>query len=897
MSIYINTANQLYTTVTNNRGTLGVGTPFSIGTVQNQLVVTEEIIFRKLSQLTSLQQEFSRYTSQELNNIADRGSPQVTQGDAGMPLPISGEPLNDYTKIKESDESTILIYLKLRLRDILFPPQIPLPELVDGQSVKTFFPYSTRDITRQEGENERSAARRYSVSILNGWVDLFQRITRYETGLASRTATSAGGTSGTAGSSGTAGTTGTSGTSGASAGQYLTPFLYRFPTSSLEYIKYSNTKGPVLPLTVRNSGIDIVTLGISSSKDWIKVIDENSTDFGLSTGNVVYLQPNETKELSVLVRYPTSFEDEPSSTTFEDIKFFASIGALTPDQLIRDVTGQENTRYIIKYNNSIFNTVAGSDIASVSSVTTYVRYPRGNSQNSNRPEQTGLEYDEKYSLGSLFSRLNIEDDEVSFNKSVLENQLRALNIILSNFTNTAGAYTTPGNSVVMAAHTWNFPEKEFPKMKSLLQYKSQNGPEYIWQDRFDVSGESKNGGAVRLMKLALANALFCYNGVCEEFPEDYRDYAFSDTHQLDKSFEGTLKYIRAIVQNYINAVQKALQADDVGYSKLQNNSAVSIRQPLTITISTLQVPLLEAMLSAIQKVSTVKELSYFDAAREFKTLVNFGDDKQYVTTAWRRAPRNPNAIQFKLLSPLDNSISIYTPAYISREVAKSVIDKVEFEVAPEADNTPYLRPKNTDVSKFLPQSGKLQNQSLESLGLTTGSAGAILDGKITYEDLTFRRWLSADFNSSELNIDFTNYNNFVQFGSAYSRLAAFYNKLKSVELLSSRIVGNTTGDANIALQKEDIIRNFDPYEQYLYFSTDVSPYSASSAYTEPEDEYNTTATWPKDFNGKPYATTSSIAQTWYYNQSVIAQRYDTNNPNYLYKKTQTLKNFWSLCPW
>ena len=82
--------------------------------------------------------------------------------------------------------------------------------------------------------------------------------------------------------------------------------------------------------------------------------------------------------------------------------------------------------------------------------------------------------------------------------------------------------------------------------------------------------------------------------------------------------------------------------------------------------------------------------------------------------------------------------------------------------APELDTTPYLRPKNLAVKADLDTGKSIQNMTLTRLSLQSGSVG-ITDQyqNKTFEDEIFRQWYSYDFKSSELNIDFTDYNNFI----------------------------------------------------------------------------------------------------------------------------------------
>ena len=293
---------------------------------------------------------------------------------------------------------------------------------------------------------------------------------------------------------------------------------------------------------------------------------------------------------------------------------------------------------------------------------------------------------------------------------------------------------------------------------------------------------------------------------------------------------------------------------------------------------------------------------YVDEDRELKTLLNYGEDRQSVVLAYRKGPLDVdgiNTIQLKLLQSVPDEISINEPVFITREVAKSVIDKIRVRFTPEIDTTPYLRPKNLNVKVDLDTGRALKNVTLDRLSLQSGSVGLedALKNK-NFEDQIFRQWYSYDFNSSELNIDFSDYSNFIFYSSAAMRLAAFNQKMQEIETLEnlrnqilSSYTSNTASagivflnekSSEYSLKKENIIRSFDRYEQYLYFTPtgSNSPYSASFDYVDGGLEYNPIGYWPK-INATPASVTSSIAIEWYESQSAIAQRFDDFNENNL----------------
>jgi hypothetical protein len=292
---------------------------------------------------------------------------------------------------------------------------------------------------------------------------------------------------------------------------------------------------------------------------------------------------------------------------------------------------------------------------------------------------------------------------------------------------------------------------------------------------------------------------------------------------------------------------------------------------------------------------------YIDEDRELKTLLNYGEDNQSVVLAQRRGPIDVTgleSIQLKLLQPVPDDVTINAPVFLSREVAKTVIDKVRVRFTPEIDTTPYLRPKNLKVRADIDTGKTVRNVTLNKLTLQSGSMG-VTDNfqNKNFEDQIFRQWYSYDFNSSELNIDFTTYDNFIFYSSAAMRLLSFKEKLRQVEKLESlreQILSNYANTSSVAilflqeksseysLQKENIIRSFDRYEQYLFFtpSGSTSAYSASFDYVDGGTEYNSLGYWPKS-GSVLYPVSSEIAVNWFNTQLEIAQRFDEFNENNL----------------
>jgi len=126
-----------------------------------------------------------------------------------------------------------------------------------------------------------------------------------------------------------------------------------------------------------------------------------------------------------------------------------------------------------------------------------------------------------------------------------------------------------------------------------------------------------------------------------------------------------------------------------------------------------------------------------------------------------------------------------------------------------------------------------------------------------------------------VNVDYSDYSNFIHFSSAQTRLENFYYKLQLLEeynYSASLSTNPSSGSyyvssSNIIYQNKinEIITGFDGYEYFLYYS------SGSTS-------------WPKTNSNPPYinySPTSISGSNWFISQSLIAEQYDIENNNAL----------------
>lgn len=340
--------------------------------------------------------------------------------------------------------------------------------------------------------------------------------------------------------------------------------------------------------------------------------------------------------------------------------------------------------------------------------------------------------------------------------------------------------------------------------------------------------------------------------------------------------------------------------------------------PVTETVETfldinpIPFPIADAMKYVIAQKLNNKIENFFDQDRVLKTLLNFGTDFQSLITNWKQDTSDPTktSIILKLYEPLPTDVLEKFQVYISRELAYPLLEQINIVFVPGEGIKLYLRPPNKNIKLAGISGNSINNVTFETLF----SSGAF--DVVRPQDRTVEEWFTTDLEGVELHIDYSNYSNFVFFGSAQDRLTAFTEKLKLLEGFDKVIYANSQSLAsiagsitaslayptiyNIAQQRQDVIRSFDGYERFLYYSTAI-PFSGTFAREAIRDEhdqwyFHSDVTWPKISGSvipvlsaskagyvnetmSPSPPTSASNGSWLENQLWLAKEYDQFNVN------------------
>ena len=253
--------------------------------------------------------------------------------------------------------------------------------------------------------------------------------------------------------------------------------------------------------------------------------------------------------------------------------------------------------------------------------------------------------------------------------------------------------------------------------------------------------------------------------------------------------------------------------------------------------------------------SLIKEIN--DSSYSNYFLLNFKNNIVSVAVNVALDTTTENyTILFKLYEPLSNDIDVKSTLWVVDEITEPYLFNINLSSYLTVDPLPVLRGPNFSIK--VPNHNNVSTE-YESYSTVYTS----LSGSDSYNQIA--NYLSN--NSADINIDYTNFSDFVKFSSVEKRIKAFYNKVKTIEDYKNNI--NVIGSIPSSVQSSeityysssisDIISGFDGFETYMYFE------SSSLAY-------------PKTSSSKPYTLqpTASV-QTWYVNLLSSAIDYDREN--------------------
>jgi hypothetical protein len=240
----------------------------------------------------------------------------------------------------------------------------------------------------------------------------------------------------------------------------------------------------------------------------------------------------------------------------------------------------------------------------------------------------------------------------------------------------------------------------------------------------------------------------------------------------------------------------------------------------------------------------------------------------------------------KLESELPTSIDVDFKCWVVEEQKDPYVDRISVLSAINQKQFNVLANPNWEARIDFALSSETDFRNwTDILGSSTQTSQQIID---TY--------FSGSLNGIDLNIDYSDFNNFIFYSSAVERLKNFRFKLSLLEYYTSQslIVAEISGANAVENQQEyntyktNLISGFDGFEKYLYYESasyiQTSNPIASETFVVADltGSYITPA--PKSNTTYPYAlypVGSSEFTNWYVNLLETASLYDSFNLNSL----------------
>jgi hypothetical protein len=261
-------------------------------------------------------------------------------------------------------------------------------------------------------------------------------------------------------------------------------------------------------------------------------------------------------------------------------------------------------------------------------------------------------------------------------------------------------------------------------------------------------------------------------------------------------------------------------------------------------------------------------------------LINLGENRTLigVNTLLETANTAEPSIFIKLYEPLPNDLGVKDTLWFVEQISDPYSFEVDIQFIAEEEETQlrYLRGPNTDIDL-----NKSTNFTTKYFNINE-----ILD---TTQTSSYQQVKSVlEEKSIDINIDHTDYNDFVHFGSAYDRLENFkykltliqnyqsdLNQLKNIDPLTDETFISAS-KSNIQQNIDTLIEKFDNYEYYLYFDSGSKSWPKSNQYP-PYDNYLISSESSSVWYG-------SIDETndYYGGQILSASLYDGGNRDYVW---------------
>ena len=230
---------------------------------------------------------------------------------------------------------------------------------------------------------------------------------------------------------------------------------------------------------------------------------------------------------------------------------------------------------------------------------------------------------------------------------------------------------------------------------------------------------------------------------------------------------------------------------------------------------------------------------------------------------------NDPTILIKLYEPLPSEFDLKSQVWVVEQLSTPQAYQVTFPTIQfTIQDFQYISGPNLNLN--ITQETGLASQDL--------SLDILLNSNVTSSYNQLQSLLNEK--GLKININYEDFNEFVHFSSAKTRLENFYYKVSLIEgyeNLAQELIVVNSSTAAVTASIQSIIKNFDNYEYFLYYNSS-SQYSWPKYNTEPPYTlYSTGSTEVLNWIGS-----ADVTSPYYGGLALSASNYDQDNQDWLY---------------
>jgi len=277
-------------------------------------------------------------------------------------------------------------------------------------------------------------------------------------------------------------------------------------------------------------------------------------------------------------------------------------------------------------------------------------------------------------------------------------------------------------------------------------------------------------------------------------------------------------------------------------------------------------------------------LNYLKPKKYLPTVImNFGQNR-LIDVINVTSDGSLNYFYVKLIKPLPSYLDLRSECWLETQILKPYIDLFEvYDSTPViTTNANELRGPNYSVASSYNIASDTELKSWEEL----------LGNNANTSQELINKYIDGVMPSVKLNIDYTKFENFIFYSSAYERVENFYYKIQLLDTYKNQIdellsIPASTVDMNNninAIQKliDKVVAGLDDWEKWMYYEE----YVPNSGIVSPFPKYEVsdianTDVQTKNAKYRFYRLNSSVVENWYRDLLDLAESFDRNNVNSL----------------